>query len=137
PRSRGERSAADGDDARVRSLETGDDPGDRRLTTAGLAGHRQALAPGELERDVVDGDDVAKRLAQSLDPKRHVFAHGGPPVLVRWAGSDRSSSRWRRQATAPSPTVSSGCARSRQAGSAYPQRAAKQQPAIASPSDGG
>jgi hypothetical protein len=98
-RSGGDIVAGDRDGTRVRSFESGDDPGDRGLAAAGLADDGQALSAHEFERDVVHGDHVPsrvrsapKRLAQAVDPQDGL-THGVRP------GSARPPDRVRRSSS--------------------------------------
>ena len=59
---------AEVDGARGRLLEAGDHPQNGRLARAGGAEQREELPVGDLEADVVDGDDVAEGLAQTGEP---------------------------------------------------------------------
>ena len=82
--------------ARVGLLEAGDQAERRRLAGAGRPEHREELAPGDLEVDAVDGDDVAVELPQSLESNVRVGRR------LRGVGRLlRSLSRQRRQAPPP------------------------------------
>ena len=66
--------AVDQDLALVRLLEAGDHPQRRRLAAAARAEHREELALGDVEVDVVDGGEVA----EALDDGRGARRSAGP-----------------------------------------------------------
>ncbi len=67
--------AIEQDAPRIGMLEPGDDPEQRGLAAAGGPQQRDELARREIERDVVQGNELAEGLADALDRD----AHGASP----------------------------------------------------------
>ena len=59
--------AADEQLSRRRPLESGEQSQQRRLAAAGAAEQRETLAFGDVERNVVHGDDVAEAFADAVE----------------------------------------------------------------------
>jgi hypothetical protein len=67
-RNRSHVDAVDVDPARGRTLEPGEHAQQRRLAAAGPAEQAEDLLLVDVERDVVDGDEIAELLRYALDP---------------------------------------------------------------------
>ena len=74
-RQRGRVLPGEQDLTRVRPFETGDDPQERRLARAARPEERGQRAALDLERHVVEGDEVAEALGDVLE-HHHVWARG-------------------------------------------------------------
>ena len=70
-RERGRVLAGEEDLAGVRRLEAGDDAEQRRLSGAARAEERGERAALDVERDVLEGDEVAEALRDVADEDRH------------------------------------------------------------------
>src|SRR5438094_147025 len=75
--------AGEGDLARIRAVQAGDQVEERRLAGAVRADQPGNLALLDRERDVVDGDDASEPLREVLDREQ---SHGGRTLesLSRW-----------------------------------------------------
>ena len=99
-RRRGDVHAVDPDAALGRALESGHHAQQRRLAGARAAEQAEDLAAVDVERDVVDGDEVAEPLGQLLEPDIGLGARVFPG-LVLLVGS-------RAGHDSPSPSQSTG-----------------------------
>ena len=86
----GDVAPADRDLARGHLLEAGDRAEQRRLAAAGRPDERDELAVADLERDVVDGDDVAREtfvmFRSSISAMRPRYGYHISPQLVLTTG---------------------------------------------------
>ncbi len=115
--------------ARRRLLEAGDHPQRRRLPAPARAEHREELAAGDLDRDVVDRERFAEPLADPLEPD-HRFGRGAhQPRPSPIAIANRSLTLvWVGPVSIPSPSAATarrtGAGRSRRGRRPRPPRRA-------------
>src|SRR6187431_2539517 len=82
--------------AAVRGLEPGNDAQQRRLSGSRRAKQSHQLTAGDLEADVVDGDEIAKCPGDVT----HFYAHASP--LLIWSRASHSTNIFSARVTSAS-----------------------------------
>ena len=75
--------AGDLDRPRVRLLETGDDAQQRRLAATTRTEQRGERSGGDVDGDVVQGDEIAESLDDVLDADAHQVCSFGRKTLIK------------------------------------------------------